>query len=343
MKKRQVAILGATGLVGRHLTRILADHPTFELAMLVGSEATAGQRYGEVWRRKEEALHEHYGAMWTASRCPEKFADAPIKGFDDLLKSDIPIVFSSLAAKVGAMEQALVDGGCTVFSNSPYARFDVDVPLVVPEFNHQIMGSSRLIKNPNCVTNGLILALSPIHALYGVDSITLITYQSVSGRGDQKYSRELITNNVLPLRYGEEKAEILIHGEIRKFLGPEVRSSVTCNRVFVAEGHLAEVRLKTKRPITSEDELLTSWREFNPLASMRLPSSPARPILISREPGRPRPKDDAQHGQGMAIMVGNIDTKDEIYDLSFSFVVNNLIRGAGGGAVLNAEAWHARG
>lgn len=339
----KVAILGATGMVGRKLAALLADHPDFELSMLVGSGDSSGQGFQSVWEKKENDLQKHYGAaLWQPQLFPPALTQQRISTFRELLDSSIEVIFSSIPERAGHLEEQLLTSGRTVFSNSPYRRFDDDVALIVPEVNAEAMRERRLIKNPNCVTSGLVLVLQPVMARYGVKEVAVTTYQSLSGRGDAKYHQALVLGNILPLHGSEENTEEYIRLEINKVLNARFRSSITCNRTCVQVGHFVEVRMKTQRPVDDAEELREVLAGFNPLEGLSVRMNPARPIVVIQEQGRPRPVQDVNHHEGMAIAVGNISTRDEVFDLRLTYVVNNLVRGAAGGAVLNAEIWRLR-
>jgi aspartate-semialdehyde dehydrogenase len=260
--------------------------------------------------------------------------------FDDILSSDIEVVFSSVPERAGALEAKLVESGRTVFSNSPFARFDEGVPVIVPEANANVLEARhRLVKNPNCVTSGLVIVLTPLRQRYGLKSVAVTTYQSLSGRGDALYDASFVVNNVYSLHGSEERTEQYIRGEVKKVLAMPVPMSVACYRVDTQEGHLVDVRIRTVEPIGSREEVVRLFEDFSPLKSLGLRSAPASPIVVLNEVGRPRPRQDAWHGAGMSIAVGNVSTEDEVHDLRLTYVVNNLVRGAAGGAVLNAELW----
>lgn len=336
--KRKVAIVGATGLVGRRMAELLIDHPWFELGMIVGSSESADATYRHVWTKKETALQEHYGLhFWKPRPFPEALAGWRVSAFEELLASDIQMVFSSVPERAGSFEEQLLETGRTLFSNSPYGRFEQANPLVVPEANRAAMHNHRFIKNPNCVTSGLAILLSAIDQQYGVREACVTTYQSVSGRGDAKYAPELVDHNIYPLHHSAERTEEYIRREIKKILGQHLLLSVSCNRVSVQEGHYVDVRINTERSIGSRDTLIHVLSTFSPLHDIETPTRPLYPIVVIDEVGRPRPNQDAWHANGMAIAVGNISTHDELYDLRLSYVVNNVVRGAAGGALLNAE------
>ncbi|MEO7329470.1 MAG: aspartate-semialdehyde dehydrogenase [Minicystis sp.] len=341
-KKKRAAILGATGMVGRRLAELLVDHPWFEIGLLVGSGVSSGQTYRSVWEEKEQALVDHYGeASWVGRPFDQRLGDIRVGRYADIESSDIDFIFSSVPESAGHAEQELIDRGYMVFSNSPFGRFHDDNPLVVPEVNRHEMEGRRFIKNPNCVTSGLVLILSPVQAEYGLEEVSITTYQSLSGRGDAKYEKGLVIGNIYPLQGSTENTEIYIRKEAKKILRELSPFSVSCSRVGVQEGHYVDVRLKTKRPIGSKEEVLDLFRSYNPLENLEAPMTPEQPIVVITEQGRPRPSHDAFHHEGMAIAVGGISTEDEVYSLRLTYVVNNLIRGAAGGALLNAEVCHA--
>lgn len=337
----EVAVLGATGMVGRRLVGLLIDHPCFRVTRVIGSGAATGASYRAVWEQKEQELQQHYGNFWKEHPAPEGIDGIKVTSFEELLNSDCPLVFSSIPARAGEFEEKLLQEGRIVFSNSPYRRFDADVPLVVAEVNGSAAANARFVKNPNCVTSGLLLVLTPLAAKYGLREVVATTYQSLSGRGDRKYELDLVLNNIYPLHNSPENTEEYIRKEVKKVLGDSFPLSVTCNRTCVQEGHFVEVRIKTQNPILDVEEVTEVLSNFNPLAPQQLHSSPEAPIVVLQELGRPRPRQDADKGGGMAVAVGNLTTADEVFDLRLTFVVNNLIRGAAGGALLNAEFWKA--
>lgn len=337
-KKMKVAIAGATGMVGRKFAEMLIDHPRYEIAMLVGFRS-AGACLGKVWDEKEANLHAHYGQdFWKKSRCPEELRDRQVQSFDALLEDrTIDIVFSAIPPNAWHLERQLLQAGFTVFSNSPYGRFDEETPLVVTEVNGGDLADRRFIKNPNCVTSGLAMILAPIRAYYGLEAVSIVTFQSLTGKGDAKYPRDLVVGNIYPLHESDENVEEYIAKEIRKIFKEEIPISVSCHRVYVQEGHFVDVKIKTSRQSKSEDDVAELFRTFNPLGSLSLPSSPEAPLLVISEAGRPRPRQDYLHSKGMAVAVGGISTKDDVFDLRLRYVVNNLVRGAAGGAILNSE------
>lgn len=339
----KIAIAGATGMVGRKFAELLSDHPWYEIVSLAGFKS-AGAAFGEIWEKKESELSAHYGEQfWTRSTCPETLREKPIQNFESLLENrSVDFVFSAIPPNVCDLEQRLLEAGFMVFSNTPFGRLEKQNPLVVAEVNGDEIRTQKFIKNPNCVTSGLVLSLAPIREIYGLEAVSVVTFQSLSGRGDAKYPREAVVSNVYPLKDSDEKIEEYIALETQKIFHDETPISICSHRVYVQEGHYAVVKIKTKRRVKSDRDVVELLRAFNPLAKFSLPSSPKAPLFILNETGRPRPRQDSYYEKGMTVAVGGISTNDAIFDLRLQFVVNNLIRGAAGGAILNSELYLQR-
>ncbi|MGH9968606.1 MAG: aspartate-semialdehyde dehydrogenase [Pyrinomonadaceae bacterium] len=338
-KPLSVAILGATGMVGRRMSELLTDHPWFDVKVLVGFRSVQGS-YLEAWDRKELSNQDYYGEnFWKPRPFPAGLESRTVQSLDDLMKSEVDLVFSAIPEQQGKIEQDLADAGNTLFSNSPYGRFEPHNPLIIPEINLGDLNKQRLIKNPNCVTSGLALVLYPLVKHYGVEEASAVTFQSLSGRGDAKYDKDLVLNNVYPLHDSDENTETYIQKEVKRILGTGFKLSVSCNRVFVQEGHFVDVKIKTVDRVNGKEEVARVLESFNPLEELHLPTSPKSPVVVLSEIGRPRPAQDSNVERGMSVVVGGIATDDEVYDLRLQLVVNNLVRGAAGGAILNAECY----
>lgn len=354
----RVAILGGTGLVGRACAAALTGEPAlagrFQLVCIAGSANSDGKLYGQVWEQKERELCEHYGhGFWRPMPCPDAVRGLPVVAFDALLRADreVDLVLSSIPARAGGMEDQLLERGHRVFSNSPYRRYEDSVPLTVAEVNgSELTHGDAYVKSPNCVTNGVSLVLKPIADRFGIESVTLTTYQSLSGRGDLKYDLDLVDRNVYPLGRTEENVENYIRMELQKIYRKSHEPfpiSVSCQRVFVQRNHFVDVRIRTRRKKLDLAEVAATWREFAPFAaearSGQLVTTPVHPIRVEAEAGLPRPQscdfsgeDVASYG-GMSVVVGNVHVDDPVYDLRCSVVVDNVNRGAYGGQLQNAE------
>ena len=348
-----VGILGGTGLVGRALAARLLSHPIFSFGPVLGSSATVGKSLGEVWIQKERALEAHYGAaLWSALPCPPGLHDIVVSSTEDLLKSGVKYVVSAIAPSLGHIEDALQAAGIAVFSISPHARQVPRNPLIIPEANgdellHAIATAAAedsdptipLVKSPNCVTCGTSVVLKALDATYGVVGVSVTTFQALSGRGDAKYDPGLVVGNVYPLAGTVEKTDEYQRKELLRIFPNIVRCAVSAHRVPVQTGHFVDVKCQTRKPVRSVDEVKAVLRAFAPLRGLGLPSMPNAPIVVVDEVGRPRPKQDGNYEGGMSVCVGNVHTNDGFFDVTLSIVINNVVRGAWGAALINMELY----
>jgi aspartate-semialdehyde dehydrogenase len=347
--KIKVGVLGATGAVGQRFVQMLQNHPWFEITSLCASERSAGKRYADAcnWNLR--------GGM------PEHLQDVILQDCEPGF--DAQIVFSALpATNAGEIEVAFAEAGYGVCSNSRNHRYDVDVPLLIPEVNPEHLGlldiqrrkrgwTGFIATNPNCSTTHLVSALHPLHERFGVTKVFVVTMQAVSGAGYPGVSSMDIMDNVVPYIGGEE--EKMEQKEPQKLLGSfdgqEVRYadfvvSAHCNRVPVRNGHLEAVSVEFKTK-PSQEEIVQAWQSYQPLAQqMKLPSAPQPAILVSEAQDRPQPRLDRLAGTvpGMATVVGRL-RPDPLFDYKFVVLGHNTIRGAAGGSLLNAELIVAQG
>jgi len=344
--KYRVGILGATGMVGQRFAQLLENHPQFEVTAVAASDRSQGKTYGEActWRLN--------GEMPAAVRSMIVQPPAP--------PLDCDLVFSSLPGDIArSSEGSFAEAGYPVISNSSAFRMDEDVPLLIPEVNHEHLrllerqrshnpSGGFIVTNPNCSTIMIVLALAPLHAAFGVDACVATTMQALSGAGYPGVASLDIIDNVLPYIGGEEEK---IESETKKILGRFNDSSIEaapmavsaqCHRVNVSDGHMAAVRVKFARKVELPElrEALSSFRSLP--QELNLHSAPADPIVIRDEPDRPQPKHDRDAGNGMTITVGRL-MPDAVLDYRFVVLSHNVIRGAAGAAILNAEMLIAMG
>jgi aspartate-semialdehyde dehydrogenase len=274
---------------------------------------------------------------------------------------DCEIVFSSLPGEIAReTEEAFARAGYAVISNSSALRMDEDVPLLIPEVNHEHLAlldsqkSARkldggiIVTNPNCSTIMLALALAPLHARFGVEAVVATTLQALSGAGYPGIASLDITDNILPFIGGEEEK---IESETLKILGrldgarvepAPFKVSAQVHRVGVSDGHMAAVRVKLARRAEPE-EVRDAFASFTSLPQeLKLHTAPPRPVLVRDEPDRPQPRLDRDAGNGMSVTVGRI-RRDNVLDYRFVALSHNTIRGAAGAAILNAELLAATG
>jgi aspartate-semialdehyde dehydrogenase len=336
-RKYRVGILGATGTVGQRFVQLLENHPQITVTALAASDRSAGKPYSQACAWKLA------GAM------PEYVKEIVVQPIAPPLDCDF--VFSSLPTGIAReTEEAFARAGYPVISNSSAYRMDEDVPLLIPEINHEHLGLIEtqkvkrgfgrgfIVTNPNCAVVSFAPPLAALDRKYGVESVFVTTLQAISGAGYPGVSSFDITDNVLPYIAGEEpKVETEAQKILGKFTGSAIEKadftvSAQCFRVDVLDGHTASVRVKLRRPSTLED-VFAAMKTF---PSLDLHSSPEHFIEVCDEPSHPQPRLDRDNGQGMTITVGRL-FPDNIFDYRFVSLSHNTVRGAAGSAILNAE------
>ena len=347
-RRLRVAILGATGTVGQRFVALLSNHPWFEIIRVAASERSAGKTYRDACR-------------WLVPS-PMPNGVAPLVVTDLSASGDIDLVFSALTADVaGQVEVSWAQAGVPVFSNARNHRMEPDVPLMIPEVNpdhlqlipgqcesRQFPASGFLVTNANCSATFLAMALAPLHRTFGVELVSVVTMQAVSGAGYPGLSALDISGNVIPFISGEEEK---LESETQKILGSQrngaidpaaLRVSAQVNRVPVTDGHLESVSLKLTNP-AKLDEVRDALQSFSGEPQTEdLPSAPQMPIVVLDEPDRPQPKLDVDRENGMATFVGGL-RRCSVLDYKMTVLGHNTLRGAAGGSVLNAELAMARG
>jgi aspartate-semialdehyde dehydrogenase len=340
VRKRKVAVLGATGTVGQRFISLLAGHPWFDLVSLTGSDRTIGKRYGDV-------VH------WLLpADMPESVADMTVEPTGEDIAAEI--CFSALPTDAAQEHEAeLAKAGHHVFTNVSTHRMDADVPLIIAEVNPDHAAAldeqrrrrgwkGSIVANGNCTAIHLSLALAPLHRDFGIERVVVSTMQALSGASYPGVSSLDALDNVVPYIGGEEEKVV---AETNKFLGcwdgtafapAGIPMSVHCNRVMVRDGHTETVSL-TLRGGPSTEDVKHSFRSFRGRPQeLKLPSAPARPVIVRDEQDRPQPVLDRDAEKGMASTVGRI-REDPVLGMKFVVLGHNTIRGAAGASILNAE------
>ena len=326
-----VAVVGATGAVGREILTTLAERefPVSDVVALA-SERSAG---GIV------SFGEH-----------EELKVQDLAGFDF---RGIDIVLSSPGAKVSAEHSPrAAAAGAVVIDNTSQFRMDPEVPLVVPEVNPEAIVGYRkrhIIANPNCSTIQMVVALKPLHDLARIRRVVVATYQSTSGAGkeamDELFNQtrgifvnepvrpELFTKqiafNVIPhidvfMEDGATKEEWKMMVETKKILDPAIKVQATCVRVPVFIGHCEAINVEFEDPIDEED------------ARDALRGQPGVTVIDHRlDEGYVTPAEAAGED---AVFVSRLRTDPTVeYGLSMWVVSDNLRKGAALNAVQIAE------
>ena len=357
MKKFNVGIVGATGMVGQRFMSLLENHPWFDVVVLAASSRSAGKPYGEVIGNKwcmDTPLADKYKNMvvMDATNDIEK------------ITSMVDFVFCAVNMKkdeIKALEEEYAKHECPVVSNNSAHRFTPDVPMVVPELNaehiHIIpeqrkrLGTKRgfIAVKSNCSLQSYVPALFPLHEKFGVKDVLVCTYQAISGAGKTFETWPEMIDNVIPYIGGEEekseKEPLKIWGKIN---GDHIEHAekpnftAQCIRVPVSNGHLGAVFVNFENK-PSKDEMIEIWNGFKGRAQeLELPSAPKQFLNYFTEPDRPQIHSERMLENGMAVSIGRL-REDTQYQYKFVCLSHNTLRGAAGGAVLLAELLAAEG
>src|SRR5262245_30230505 len=330
----KVAVVGATGNVGREMLNILAER-----------EFPVDQAYA-IASRRSLGTEVSFGDKVLKCLDIEQFDFSKI---DFCLMSAGSAVSKEWSPRIGA-------SGALVIDNSSCWRYDPDVPLIVPEVNaaalvHYMGRPNRrnIIANPNCSTAQLVVVLKPLHDRAKIIRVVVATYQSVSGAGKEamdelwdqtkgifvtdppepkKFTKQ-IAFNVIPhidvfMDDGSTKEEWKMMAETKKILDPKIKLTATCVRVPVFVGHSEAVNVEFERPITAEEARAT------------LREAPGVLVVDKREPGGYVTPVDCVGDY--ATYVSRI-REDQTLDngLSFWVVSDNLRKGAALNTVQIAE------
>nr|OQO29902.1 hypothetical protein B0A51_03498 [Rachicladosporium sp. CCFEE 5018] len=351
--KKRCGVLGATGSVGQRFILLLNDHPHFTLTAVGASPRSAGKKFSAAasWKQGIK-LPERIGNLVVKSCTPEEFKD------------EVDFVFSGLDSDVaGETELAFLQANIPVFSNSKNYRLDPLVPLVVPTVNlshldliphqrrHHNLKQGFQVCNSNCAVIGMVVPFRALMDKFGpLERASMITEQAVSGAGYPGVSSLDIFDNIVPYIKGEEEK---LGAESRKILGSIQDSNTklsdakgllvdgTCTRVPVIDGHTHIVSLKfAKSPPPSIEEAKEALRSYvSDAQKLGCPSAPEISIEVMEEDDRPQPRLDKDKGKGYTVSVGRVrKVENGAYDLKYVAVSHNLVIGAAGGSILNAEA-----
>ncbi len=331
MSNKYVAVLGATGSVGKEFVDALHGHPDFSIRSLHASEESAGRRYAEA-------------AHFDASYLPESIGGMRVRKRLDYTEFDIAC--SALPKEVALEMEPEIARRKPVISTVSAFRYESDVPILITEVNP---GHAQLLRDqqrnrgwkgfiapqPNCTTVGLVVSLKPLYDAFGIRRVFMASYQAVSGAGYEavkQWEGERRREDSLPFPFPEHREpETLFEGnaigfipdeeqkvkrEARKILGryadgriepAEFDIACTCVRVPVLEGHLEAVFVETERHCTPEN-VRYAMGEFNEMCRERygmLHSSPENTITVLDGP--PQPRYHALLDKGMTTVVGRIE------------------------------------
>ena len=354
-EKLQVAVLGATGMVGQRFVTLLADHPWFAVKTVAASPRSKGKTYAEAVE----------GRWKMDTDIPANVKNLKIESVEDVAQvaADVDFCFSAVDMtkdEIKAIEEAYAKTETPVMSNNSAHRWTQDVPMLMPEINADHTRIIDAQKKRLGTTNGFIAvkpncsiqSYTPVLAAwaeYDPYEVVATTYQAISGAGKTFADWPEMERNIIPFISGEEeKSEqepLKIFGRIEgdaivKAASPVITTQ--CIRVPVLNGHTAAVFVKMRKQAEKE-VLIEKLRSFagEPQA-LKLPSAPARFIQYLEEDNRPQVTMDVDYERGMGVSVGRLRA-DTVYDWKFVGLSHNTLRGAAGGAVLCAELLKAQG
>lgn len=335
----KTAILGATGVVGLEIIKILANHPFFEISQLIASEKSKGRAIAEF------IDYEYINNLGVAA----------LKTVDDFNLADADLIFSALPSEQAKKIEPRLAKEKPVISTASSFRQDPFTPLIICGVNHH---HAQLLKiqqqkyqfkgfiapKPNCTTVGLAVTLFPIYQQFGLEKVILTSIQSLSGAGRSPGVKGLdIIDNILPFIPGEEAkikqepSKILGRIEGEMIIPAQFSISATCLRGPILDGHLLSVELKTKQK-ANVNEIIELFTNFKlPAEIAKLPSGSNNLIYYSQDQMRPQPRLDRLRGGGMTVTIGRVEPSNAFDGVKFIALIPNAVLGASGGAVLLAE------
>lgn len=356
MKQYNVAVIGATGMVGQRFISLLEHHPWFHVTTLAASAHSAGKTY-------EQAVS---GRWMMSTPIPEAAKSIVVKDAvadAEEIAHSVDFAFCAVDMKkdeIRALEETYAKYECPVMSNNSAHRFTPDVPMMIPEINDdhaQIIEAQRkrlgtkrgfVAVKSNCSLQSYVPALHPLKE-WGITKVLACTYQAISGAGKNFETWPEMVDNVIPFIGGEEekseKEPLKIWGTVSDSeIIPASTPSITtqCIRVPVTDGHLAAVFVSFEKKPTIE-EIKNAWKNFAGYPQQHnLPSAPKQFLTYFEEDNRPQTKLDRNLENGMGVSIGRL-REDSQYDYKFVCLSHNTIRGAAGGAVLMAETLASKG
>jgi aspartate-semialdehyde dehydrogenase len=336
----RVAVVGATGNVGREVLNIMAERkfPADEVIALASSRSTGREiSYGDKTLK--------------------------IKNLDDFDFAGVDFAIMSAGSTVSKeLGPRIAGSGCIVIDNSSFWRYDSNVPLIVPEVNADALDAwllnprrTNIIANPNCSTAQLVVALKPLHDAAKIKRVVVSTYQSVSGAGkvgiDELWNQtkgifvndtatvgnftKQIAFNVIPhidvfMEDGSTKEEWKVMAETKKMLDPKIKVTCTAVRVPVFVGHSESVNIEFENPITADEA-----REI-------LREAPGVAVLDKRENGGyVTPVESVGEDETFVSRIREDNTVEN--GLNMWVVSDNLRKGAALNTIQIAETLIAKG
>lgn len=323
-----VGILGGTGIVGQQLISLLINHPLFCIHSISASSKNIGKKYSSICNTNSNNI----GNLILKPSIPTFF-------------SDCDFIFSCLQSDVSAeIEKNFLEYGFLIFSNCHNYRLHPLVPLIVPTVNFDVFNKCNykknltIITNANCSTTGIVTILKPLDLQFGIKRVLVTTLQSISGAG--KNFNENIIGNIIPFIKSEEQKIATETLKILEKNNDTFKISAICNRVPVQNGHTICMSIEFQY-IPTITEVINCLESYNNYLSkiLNTPSSFNKTFIkILLQDDRPQPLLDVDVSDGFCITVGRI-RKCNVFHIKLTIHFNNLVLGAAGSALLNAELY----
>jgi aspartate-semialdehyde dehydrogenase len=351
MKKKKVAVIGATGVAGQQFLAALPGHPSFEVVALAASERSAGKSY-------RDALTDAHGAFRWYCQEPldPSFAKIEVEDASRFDASRVDLVFTAVESDAARDLESRYAQTTPVVSTASAFRYEPDVPIFIPGVNedhHRLIPIQKKNRGwkgfvtpvPNCTTTGLAMTLQPLHRAFGVLQVIMTSLQACSGAGRSPGVIAMdITDNVIPYIPKEEEK---VEKETQKILGSleggtvipaSFPVSATCTRVAVLEAHTEAVYVSLKKHAAPEEVKKALRGQGRDFAALGLPSCPPRLIEVSEDPFRPQPRLDRDREGGMVTSVGRVRPDHALPNgIKYVLVSHNTKMGAAKGGMLVAE------
>ncbi len=321
----QVAVLGATGLVGQKFIALFCQQLQGCIVSVSASDDKSGLLY-------------HEGCQWQESLpMPEEVAGISLQRIQDI---EADYVVSFLPSSVAfAYETQLLAKGKVVFSNTSAYRMHPDVPILIPEVNRHHLSllerqtfRGRIITNSNCCVSGLALVLDPL-LTWGIEHVHVVTLQSASGAGYPGVPSLDLLGNTIPHIPNEERK---ICQETRKILNQtsdELHMSVSVHRVPVVFGHTLSLHITFSKPVCPE-EVIWAFKQKN----QQFPDT----YVLYDSPCYPQAR-KCLTNEDMRVHVGPITQAGDMCTVKMNILVHNLVRGAAGAVLANIQAFIEEG
>jgi aspartate-semialdehyde dehydrogenase len=349
----KAAIVGATGMAGQQFVLALSGHPNFEVVQMVTSR--------NVTTYQEALLESDGSSRWTQSNeVPADIKDIPVVSSANFRPDHVDVIFTAIESDLAAELEPWFAQTTPTFSTASAFRYEEDTPLIITGVNDDHADLIRIQQErrgwkgfvlpvPNCTVTGLAITLQPLQQNYGINSVLMVSMQSVSGAGRSPGVRTLdVLDNIIPFIPKEEGK---VRTELLKILGQYDGDSITsadininciCTRANVLDGHTESVfvGLHNKADLLDIKETI---KNHNPFRDRPLYSAPQEWIHVFDDPFRPQPRLDRDRGDGMTTSLGRLEEEPVLGGVKYVLVSHNTKMGAGKGAVFLAESLLERG